>query len=62
MAHIRILVDRKTDDIILPKTISQAVYHEGHPMSSVIRSMQSVIGEHTQDITDLKSRLKWKEC
>ena len=62
MAQIKLLYDRKDGNVILPRTISQAVYHEGQPVSSVIRSMQSVIGEHTQDISDLKSRLKWKEC
>lgn len=62
MAHIKLLVDRKTNDIILPHTISQAVYHDGSPMSSVICSMQSIISEHTGDISDIKSRLKWKEC
>lgn len=43
MAHIKLLYDRKDGSVILPRTISQAVYHEGQPLHSVLGSIQNSI-------------------
>lgn len=59
MAHIRILVDRKTDDIILPKTISQAVYHDGETVHSIIQVLKTKAQRNREDINTCLNCLTW---
>lgn len=60
MGKIQLLHDRKDGSVIFPRTISQAVYHKGLPIATVLDSLDTRVTQNTTNIAELRDAHTWK--